>query len=509
MTRTDKPFAAAAVHPDRPHAAVIGAGFGGMAAAIRLAARGWRVSLFEKNEQPGGRAAVFQQDGYSFDAGPTIVTAPFMFEELWALCGREMADDVTLKPLDPFYEIRFDDGHVFRASGDPERMRAEVAKLSPGDVDGYERYLEDSGKNYAYGFEKLGFQAFDKLSTMAKALPKLIGLRADRSVYRHAASRIRDPRLRIALSFHPLFIGGNPLRVTSVYSLIAYLERLYGVHFAMGGTTSLVQGLTKLMAIQNVDLRLNAEVEEIRVKDRQVRGLRLASGEQVDADIVVSNGCSAWTYSKMTPQAARKRWTDKRLADSHYSMGLFVWYFGTDRRYDDVAHHSILLGPRYKPLLGDIFDRKKLAEDMSIYLYRPTASDPSLAPPGGDAFYALSPVPHLGAGVDWTAETARYRAKLLARLEETALPGLRDHLVTEKIQTPADFGLRLNSYLGSAFGLEPRLLQSAWFRPHNRSEDVDGLYLVGAGTHPGAGLPGVLTSARILDDLVPHASAVA
>jgi len=297
--------------------------------------------------------------------------------------------------------------------------------------------------------------------------------------------------------------------VTSVYSLIAHLERAWGVHFAMGGTTSLVKGLVGLMETQNVDLRLNAEVDEIVVKDGRARGVRLASGESVEADVVVSNGCSAWTYAKMTPGSARKRWTDKRLARSHYSMGLFVWYFGTDKRFENVAHHSIVLGPRYAPLIGDIFDRKILADDLSIYLYRPTASDPSLAPPGGDAFYALSPVPHLGGGIDWAAQAETYRAKIQTRLEETVLPDLGAHVVTQKVQTPADFGSRLNSYLGSAFGLEPRLLQSAWFRPHNRSEDVQGLYLVGAGTHPGAGLPGVLTSARILDDLVPHAAAAA
>lgn len=509
LTRTDAPFAATAVHSARPHALVIGAGFGGLAAAIRLSARGYRVTILEKTEQPGGRAAVFRQDGYVFDAGPTIITAPFLFEELWALCGREMAEDVTLAPLDPFYQIRFNDGATFNAGGDPARMREEVAKLSPGDVAGYERYLEDSRKIYAFGFEKLGFQPFTTLWDMARALPQLVWHRADRSVYGHVKSRVKDERLRIALSFHPLFIGGNPLRVTAIYSLIAHLERKYGVHFAMGGTGALVQGLVGLLERQNVDLRLNAEVEQILVRDGRACGARLKDGAEIESDIVVSNACAAWTYSHLLPTGASRRWRAARVKRAAYSMGLFVWYFGTNRQWPDVAHHSILLGPRYNGLLKDIFDRKTLAEDFSLYLYRPTATDPSMAPAGGDSFYVLSPVPHLGAGVDWATQAEPYRLAIQKRLEETVLPGLGAHLVTQKIQTPQDFQDRLLSFNGTGFGMEPRMLQSAWFRPHNDANDVKNLYLAGAGTHPGAGVPGVVTSARILDQVVPDAAAFA
>lgn len=492
----------------RPHAVVIGSGFGGLAAAVRLGARGYRVTVVEKLDAPGGRAYVHRQDGFTFDAGPTIITAPFLFEELWRLCGRRLSDDVTLRPVSPFYRIRFDDGAMFDCSGDAAAMRDEIARFAPGDVAGYERFLKASEAIFKVGFEELGDVPFDSWTDMARILPVMLRLKSYRTVYDFVAAYVRDERLRVVLSFHPLLIGGNPFTTTSIYCLIAFLERRWGVHFVMGGTGRLVDGLVKLIVGQHNTVRCYAEVAEILTRRGAAAGVRLASGEVIDADIVVSNADSAWTYRNLLPGIRRKRWTDRRIDRARYSMSLFVWYFGTRRRYEDVAHHTILLGPRYRALLEDIFERKVLAEDFSLYLHRPTATDPSLAPPGCDAFYVLSPVPHLESGVDWSSQAEPYRRRIAQALAATVLPGLDQEVVTSRMLTPQDFQDRLSSYRGAAFGLEPILTQSAWFRPHNRSEEVARLYLVGAGTHPGAGLPGVLSSARVLDDIVPDAKSL-
>jgi len=495
------------VNGQRPHAVVIGAGFGGLAAGIRLTARGYRVTLVEKLEQCGGRASVFRQDGFVFDAGPTIITAPFVFEELWSLCGREFSHDVTLKPMDPFYELRFDDGRTFACRSDHERMKAEIAKFNPDDVAGYERLIEDCQKLYEYGFEQLSDQPFHSLKVMLSTLPKMAQLRADRSVYGHVAKRIKDPSLRIALSFYPLFIGGNPLNVTSMYNLILHLERTFGVHFAMGGTGALVQAMVNLFEQQGGTIRLNAPVSRILVEDDAAVGVEIASGEEIRSDIVVSNADALWAYDHLLPGRKLKRWSKKKLSKMKHSMSLVVWYFGTHKRYEGVEPHTILLGPRYKGLLKDIFEKKHLADDFSLYLYRPTANDTSLAPPGCDTFYVLSPVPQLTGKVDWTQQAEPYRKLIEQRLEETVLPGLSETIATSKLFTPLDFQDRLNAPFGAAFGPEPRMLQSAWFRPHNVSEEIQNLYLVGASTHPGAGVPSVVTSAKVLDDIVPHGSA--
>jgi len=489
----------------RPHAIVIGSGFGGLAAAIRLGARGYRVTVLEKLDAPGGRAYVHRQDGFTFDAGPTIVTAPFLFEELWALCGRRLADDVELRPVAPFYRILFHDGSVFDYTGNAAAMRAEVARFAPGDVAGYERLMAASEAIFKVGFEELGHVPFGSLMDMARIAPDLVRLGGFRTVHDMVSRYIEDPRLRVVFSFHPLLIGGNPFTTTSIYTLIMFLERRWGVHFAMGGTGRLVAGMVDLIRGQGGAVHCDCEVAEIVVRDGVAGGVRLASGASMAADIVVSNADAAWTYYHLVPERWRKRWTDRRIERARHSMSLFVWYFGTDRQYKDVAHHTILLGPRYQGLLEDIFERKVLAEDFSLYLHRPTATDPSLAPQGCDGFYVLSPVPHLGSGTDWAAKAEPYRRAIERHLAATVLPDLERHIVTSRVTTPQDFQDRLHSYRGAAFSLEPVLTQSAWFRPHNRSEEIDRLYLVGAGTHPGAGLPGVLTSARVLDQVVPHA----
>lgn len=499
----------AASSDGRPHAIVIGSGFGGLAAAIRLGARGYRVTVLEKQLKPGGRAAVFRQDGFTFDAGPTIVTAPFLFEELWGLCGRRMSDDIDLRPLDPFYRIRFHDGRTVDCNSDPAAMREEIRRIAPEDVAGYDRFMRFSEEIYTTGFEKLGHVPFSSWTDMARVLPSLLRLKSFRSVYGVVSQYVRNPQVRILLSFHSLFVGGNPFDVTSIYGLISFLERRWGVHFPMGGMGSLVEGLVRLIAGQGGRIVYGAEVAEVLLDGRRANGVKLATGAIMRSDIVVSNADAAWTYHKLVPSHARRRWTDRKLERARYSMGLFVWYFGTTRRYADVPHHTILLGPRYRELLRDIFRKKTLAEDMSLYLHRPTATDSSMAPPGCDAFYVLSPVPNLCASIDWNSEAERYRRAVANVLESTVLPGVEKNLATSRVATPLHFESQLLSFKGAGFSFEPILTQSAWFRPHNVSEDIDRLYLVGAGTHPGAGVPGVLSSARILDTVVPHAAALA
>jgi phytoene desaturase len=509
LMNTDPAIAQAAggpLGPDAPTAVVIGSGFGGLAAAVRLGARGYRVTVLEKLDAPGGRAYVYRRDGHTFDAGPTIVTVPFLFEELWALAGRKLADDVQLVRLDPFYRIRFPDGDVFDYSGDPERMRAEVRRISPEDAGGYERFMADADRCYELGFEQLGCKAFDTAGDLLAAIPAFLRMGAWRSLHDLVAKHIKHPKLRAALSLQSLLIGGNPFSVTAAYSLINALERKFGVHWAMGGTGKLAEGLVSLVQQFGGNVRFGAEVRRIEVENRRATGVTLASGERIAADIVVSNADTAWTYKHLVEPQHRRHWSDRRIAKGAYSMSLFVWYFGTDRQYPDVPQHMMVLGPRYEALLRDIFKHHKLAEDFSLYLHRPTATDPSMAPAGRDTFYVLSPVPHLDSGTDWAAKAEPYRQAIAEALEKTVLPGLRQHLSTSFVTTPQDFHDRLLSYKGAAFGLEPLLLQSAWFRPHNRSEDIERLFMVGASTHPGAGVPGVLMSAKALETVVPDAA---
>jgi phytoene desaturase len=491
----------------KPHAVIIGSGFGGLAAAVRLSARGWRVTVLEKLDAPGGRAYVHQRDGHVFDAGPTIITVPYLFEELWALAGRRLSDDITLKRLDPFYRIRFDDGEHFDYSGDPDRMRAEIRRISPSDLPGYESFMREADYCYRLGFQALGAKAFDSVGDLLRAAPSIFRMRGWRSLHTMVASHLKHPKLRMAMSLQSLLIGGNPFSVTCVYSLINALERQWGVHWAVGGTGALVKGLVSLLHGQGGTLRCNAQVKAIEVDRGRTTGVTLSSGEHIAADIVVSNADSAWTYRELIAPEHRRHWTDRRVDKGRYSMSLFVWYFGTRRQYNDVPHHMMLLGPRYEALLKDIFKNHKLASDFSLYLHRPSASDPGMAPPGCDTFYVLAPVPHLDSGTDWQTQAEPYRQAIAKVLERTVLPGLEQQLTTSFMTTPQDFQDRLLSFKGAAFGLEPLLLQSAWFRPHNRSEDVEGLYMVGAATHPGAGVPGVLMSAKALETVVPHASA--
>jgi phytoene desaturase len=485
-------------------AIVIGAGFGGLAAAARLRAMGHPVTLLEAGSQPGGRGRAFERDGFHFDAGPTVITAPYLFDELFELFGKDSRDYYTLKPVDPFYRVAFPDGRHFDYVGDDERLFAEIAKFNPRDVEGYKKLVEHSKRIFDVGYTELVDADFSRFGDMMKIVPDLVRLRAYRSLYGLVAHYIKDDSLRQVFTFQPLLIGGNPFRAPGIYLLIHWLERKWGVHFAMGGTTSIVQGLTKLLGEVGVDIRLDAPVERIEVSNRRAKGVYLEDGTYLESDIIVSNADPATVYTKLVDSSARRKHTDAAIARRKYSMSLFVAYFGTHRTYPDLAHHSILLGPRYRGLLTDIFDRKKLADDFSLYLHAPTRTDPSLAPPGSESFYVLSPVPNQVSGIDWSVEGPRYMDRILDALDAEHLPGLRDNLATSFHLDPRYFAGELRSYRGAAFGLEPTLRQSAYFRFHNRSEDVDGLYFVGAGVHPGAGLPGVVSSAKVLERVVPQ-----
>ena len=487
----------------KPSAIVIGSGFGGLAAAIRLSCKGYHVQVLEKLAAPGGRASVHKQDGFTFDADPTIITAPYLLEELWTLCGREFSHDITLKEMEPFYRIRFDDGTWFDYSGNDKTMRAEIARFSADDLAGYDRFMVEANMAHKLGFEDLGGVTFDTIWDLLAAVPNMVRMRAWRSIYALVAKHIKNPKLRMVFSFHPLLIGGNPFSVTSVYSLINTLERRFGVHWAMGGTGALIKGLVNLLEERGAQVRCSAPVTRILIENGRAVGVELQNGETLRSDIVVSNADTAWTYKNLVDKKYRQHWTDRKIANGKYSMSLFVWYFGTKKQYHDVPHHMIMLGPRYRELLTDIFKRHKLADDFSLYLHRPSASDPSVAPAGCDAFYVLAPVPHLGSGTDWSKQAEPFRQSIQNLLEKTVMPGLGAEVISQKLMTPQDFHDNLWSYKGAAFGLEPLLLQSAWFRPHNRSEDVPGLYMVGAGTHPGAGVPGVLMSAKALEKVIP------
>jgi phytoene desaturase len=506
MWTLDGPRSRASATQRTARALVIGSGFGGLAAAIRLAARGYRVTVLEKLDAPGGRAYVQREGGFTFDSGPTIVTLPRAFEELWALCGQRMADHIDLRPMNPFYNVRFNDGSVFAYRGDRESSIAEIERFSPGESKNYDRFIALSEEIYRKGYEELGEKPFNSILDMLRVAPDILRLQGLRSVYGLVSRYFKDPRLRFIFSFHPLFIGGNPFQASGIFAMISYLEKTYGVWAPMGGTASLVNGLVRLIEGQGTEIRYRAEVSQILIENGIAKGVELKSGERLDADIVVSNADAAFTYKNLVAKKWRWRWGDLRLGLSKYSMGLFVWYFGVNRRYDDLAHHTIMVGPRYREHLTDIFDRKILSEDFSLYLYRPTATDPSLAPPGCDTFYVLSPVPNLQGGQDWAKEAEPYRQRIAAWLEANVLPDLSKHVVVSRVTTPVDFRDRLLSPHGAGFSLQPLLSQSAWFRPHNRSEDVENLFLVGAGTHPGAGLPAVLASAAILDKVAPDAS---
>jgi phytoene desaturase len=487
---------------------VIGSGFGGLGAAIRLAAKGHSVTILEKRDKLGGRAYVYEQNGFKFDGGPTVITAPFMFDDLWAAAGKKREDYVTFVPCEPFYRIFDAKKRVFDYNGKEDFILEQISKFNPSDREGYQRFMGTTKAIFQKGFVELADKPFLRFTDMLKVAPDLIRMQSYLSVYSYASQFIQDEFLRRCFSFHPLLIGGNPFDAPSIYAMIHYLEREWGIHYAMGGTGAIVAAMGKLFAELGGQVCLNTEVSEIMVDDkRRVSGVRLGDGTVMQADAVVSNADVGYTYRNMIAAEHRRKYTDARVDGMKYSMSLFVIYFGTKRLYRDagLAHHNIILGERYQALLHDIFERKHLSDDFSLYLHMPTLTDPSIAPDGCENFYVLSPVPHLGSGTDWTRKAKPYRDAIINFLEQNYLPDLSKNIIAEHHIDPLHFQNTLNSHMGSAFSVQPILTQSAWFRPHNRSEEFENLYFVGAGTHPGAGLPGVLSSSIIVENLIGRA----
>ena len=484
-------------------AIVIGAGFGGIASALRLRSKGYEVTLIDRCAALGGRAQVFERGGFRHDAGPTVITAPFLFEELFLLFGERMVEHINLVPLKPWYRFCFADGETFDYGGTLEETLAEIRRIEPRDCDGYLALLAHSKRIFEIGFTELSAQPFDRFMTMVRQIPRLVGLGSYRSVWGLVSRYMSNPKLRQAFSIQPLLLGGNPFDTTSIYGLIHFLERAHGVHFAMGGTGAITKALGELMERQFIKIKLGTTVAAINVRDGIAQSVTLDDGRTMTADVIVSNCDPAHLYGSMVEKTAQARSTKLKLAAAHFSMGLFVLYFGTTQTYPAVAHHTIWFGGRYRELLSDIFDRKVLSEDFSLYLHRPTATDASFAPPNCDSFYVLCPVPNLQGQIDWTKEGPRLKDRIVKALGKTILPNLEATITGDFFITPENFQQDYLSTHGAGFSIAPLFRQSAWFRFHNRAEGIQNLFLVGAGTHPGAGVPGVLCSAKVVDALIP------
>jgi phytoene desaturase len=482
---------------------IIGGGFGGLGAACRLASHGHDVEIFEKRDKLGGRGYVYEINGFQFDGGPTVITAPFMFDDIFKAAGKIREDYFKLVPVNPFYRIFDHEGRSFDYNNDPEFIYSEIEKWNPADKQGYQRFIKTTRAIFEKGFLELADKPFLHITDMLKVAPDLIRFQSYKSVYQYVSQFVKNDFLRQVFTFHPLLVDGNPFDTTSIYAMIHYLEREWGVHYAVGGTGAIIHGLAQLFTGLGGKVTLNTEVSEIVTEGKRVTGIRLVDGSIHRADIVISNADVAFTYRNLLPEKQRGRMY-RRVSRMDYSMSLFVIYFGTRRRYTDsrLSHHNIILGPRYKGLLDDIFKRKVLADDFSLYLHMPTITDTSIAPNGCESFYVLSPVPNQASGIDWTQAARPYRDAIMKFLEDNYLPDLRANIIAEHYIDPLHFQDTLNSYLGAAFSVQPVLTQSAWFRPHNASEEYENLYFVGAGTHPGAGLPRVLSSSIIAENLV-------
>ncbi|MDA0684386.1 MAG: phytoene desaturase family protein [Bacteroidetes bacterium] len=476
--------------------AIIGSGFGGLSLAVRLQAAGHQVRIFEKRPKIGGRAYQLKDAGYTFDMGPSLVTAPSIVRAIFEAADRRLEDYVDLVPLDPFYRIFFHDGTHMDYNGDAEQMKSQLAVFSAKDAERYDDFMSDIKGIYdAVITEGLGKQPFDTIGKMARFVPRAMRLNALLPVARLAKSYFEDFRSRFMFSFHPLFIGGHPFRAPSIYAMIPYLERKEGVWFSKGGMYSIVEALGKVFEELGGQITTSAEVEKVIVKDGAAKGLQV-DGSVFDFDGVISNGDVTQTYLALIDPQHRKKWTDRKLKAQTQSMSCFLMYIGTRKKFPELAHHTLILSERYKELIDEIFAHKELPEDFSMYLHVPTATDDSMAPEGCESMYVLIPVPNLRASTVWAEEKEEYADKVLDFLEEWGMSGLRDSMEVCHIFTPDDFESQLNATDGNAFALEPKLTQTAWFRPHNRSEDIDSLYVVGAGTHPGAGVPGVMLSSE-------------
>lgn len=483
-------------------AVVIGGGFGGIAAALRLRAKGHEVTLVDRCRRLGGRAQVFERDGFRHDAGPTVLTAPFLFDELFELFGKKRSDYIEFRELETWYRFHFHDGSEFNYGGTTEDTLEEIRRLSPRDAEGYRALLAHSERIFDIGFTRLADQPFHSVGTLIKQVPHLVRLGCHRTVWQLVCKYLKDERLRRAFSIHPLLVGGNPFETTCIYSLIHFLERKWRIHFAMGGTGALVDALERLMRESGIRIQLNTTVRSIPTKNRRAVAIETEAGETFPADLVVSNIDPLHLYRDLIDEVPQSRFLRLKRRRMQQSMGLFVLFFGTNRQYPNLAHHTIWLGERFKELIHEIFHGHDLPEDFSLYIHRPTATDPSFAPEGCDSFYVLAPVPNLKAPIDWASEGPRLQERIVQALERTIMPGLSHHIRSDFFMSPEDFADNYLSVQGSGFSVAPIFSQSAWFRFHNQSEHLDNLYLVGAGAHPGAGVPGVLCSAKVVDRLL-------
>ena len=481
---------------------VIGSGFGGIAAALRLKAKGHSVTLVEKQEDLGGRARVFKKNGFTFDGGPTVITAPYLINELFELFGKNPKNYIELVPLNTWYRFVFEDGNKFDYSGNEDEMKNQIEKINKDDVKGYEELVKFTKKIFDKGFMELSDVPFDKPLFMMKQLPALVNLKSYKSVYSLVSSYIKNEKLRRLLSMHPLLVGGNPFTTTSIYGLILYLEKKWGIHYSMGGTGNIIKGLEKLMLEEKIEILKNSEVTSINFDKNKIKSIIINNHKELEANNVICNADPPSVYEKLLNNKKINtffNWKKKRM---DYSMGPFVYYFGTKKVYKEVEHHTIKFGNKYKEHLEDIFEKKKLNNDISYYLHRPSATDKSMAPEGNDCFYVLVPVPNNQSNINWSIEGDKFKNLVIDKLEKTLLPDLKENIIEDFYLTPDYFEKELNTKYGSGFSIQPKFSQSAYFRFHNKSEVYDGLYFVGAGTHPGAGVPGVLSSAKVLDKII-------
>ena len=481
---------------------VIGAGFGGIAAALRLRAKNHKVTLVEKQNDLGGRARVLKKNGFTFDGGPTVITAPYLIFELFELFNKKPEDYIEIKPLDIWYRFLFEDGTSFDYSGNEISMKNQIEKISKNDVKGYENLVKFTQKIFDKGFSELADVPFDQPFFMMKQLPALLKLKSYKSVYSLVSSHIKNEKLRRIFSMHPLLVGGNPFTTTSIYGLILFLEKKWGIHYSMGGTGNIIKGLEKLMLEENIKILKGSEVTKINLKDGKIRNVKLKNHEEIETDNVICNADPPAVYEELLNSKKSSfifKWKKERM---EYSMGLFVYYFGTKKVYENVAHHTIKFGDKYKEHLEDIFENKKLNEDISFYLHRPSATDKSMAPENHDCFYVLVPVPNNQSKIDWSIEGEKLKELVIKKMEKSLLPNLKNNIVEDFYLTPDYFEKELNTKHGSGFSIQPKFTQSAYFRFHNKSEICNNLYFVGAGTHPGAGVPGVLSSAKVLEKIL-------
>ena len=481
---------------------VIGSGFGGLAASLRLKAKGYEVTLVEKHPDLGGRARVFKKGSFIYDGGPTVITAPYLFEELFSLFNKNISDYVNIVPLDLWYRFVFSDGETFDYNGNNDLMEKEIKKFSKNDFQGYKKLVNFTEKIFNKGFIDLSDKPFNNLIFMAKQIPALLGLKSYKSVYKLVSSFISNEKLRRVFSMHPLLVGGNPFTTTSIYTLILFLEKKWGIHYSMGGTGNVVKALEKLMVEENIHIIKSAEVTEIISDNNVVKGVKINNSKVINCDYIVCNSDPPNVYKNLIKSKNDYNFLFRqKMNRMDYSMGLFVYYFGSKKQYKDVAHHTIFFGNSYEKHLDKIFEKKTLSEDISYYLHRPSATDSSMAPDGQDAFYVLVPVPNNLSNINWSKEGEKFKNLILEKMDQSVLPGIKDNVISDFYLTPDYFEKDLATLHGSGFSIQPKFSQSAYFRFHNQSEIYKNLYFVGAGTHPGAGMPGVLSSAKVLDRL--------